>query len=76
MAIADATEEQTDESWHALDTEDTLGRLDVEVAVGLSDDEAVRRRERFGPNTLPTADRPQRSSRSPQRTVPGIGPGE
>ncbi len=41
-----------DGAWHALSPGQALGRLDTSEA-GLSDDEAARRLERYGPNALP-----------------------
>jgi len=39
-------------AWHTLTVQETLARLDVEIATGLSDTEVARRLARFGPNTL------------------------
>src|SRR3546814_9514062 len=47
--------------WHAIPAEDALGRLDAD-AEGLREDEAVRRRDRYGPNSLTPAEK-----RSPWR---------
>jgi Ca2+-transporting ATPase len=57
-AAAVASEErptETDSDWHALSVEETFDRLDAD-ADGLPTEEAVTRRERYGPNELPAAD--------------------
>ena len=37
---------------HATATEDIAGAVDVDPATGLTSDEAARRQERYGPNSL------------------------
>ena len=44
---------------HALTSEETARALDADLESGLSDSEAATRLERFGPNELPRADRPE-----------------
>jgi P-type Ca2+ transporter type 2C len=39
-------------TWHTLTVQETIARLDVDTATGLSDAEAAQRLVRFGPNTL------------------------
>jgi Ca2+-transporting ATPase len=48
--VAAPTKDTTE--WFRLSAEDVCRRLDVDPAVGLSPDEVVRRRERYGPNRL------------------------
>ena len=44
----------TSVEWHATSVADTAGRLEVDVAGGLSEAEAARRLATVGPNALPT----------------------
>jgi magnesium-transporting ATPase (P-type) len=41
--------------WHALNLEDVSHRVQSDIAHGLSQEEATRRRAQFGPNALPEA---------------------
>ena len=43
---------QIEHPWHALEAEEVLDKLEVELETGLSSEEAKRRLERFGPNEL------------------------
>ena len=43
--------------WHATTVEETLGVLDTDPALGLTDAEVNRRLSKYGPNLLPTAGR-------------------
>jgi magnesium-transporting ATPase (P-type) len=47
------SEASPDAPWHALDADDAVARLETHARQGLSDDEAKRRLERYGPNRLP-----------------------
>ena len=47
--LAPATEET---SWHCLETQEVLGKLGVEAAIGLREAEAGRRLTEFGQNEL------------------------
>ncbi|OQY91828.1 MAG: ATPase [Anaerolineae bacterium UTCFX2] len=38
--------------WHALDLEEVLDKFDTEAGIGLSDEEAAKRLEQYGPNQL------------------------
>src|SRR5207342_2793672 len=38
--------------WHALSAAEVCARLEVEPAVGLSEEQVVERRARYGPNKL------------------------
>lgn len=44
---------ETKAAWHALPVAEVTGRLRVDPAVGLSDEEARARLKEYGPNTLP-----------------------
>jgi magnesium-transporting ATPase (P-type) len=46
------TPPHTDSSWHALDVQAVLSELDSDPKGGLSTEEAARRLEQYGPNTL------------------------
>ena len=43
---------KSEDIWHALGTEEVLKQLDTFEEEGLSDEEAARRLEKFGPNQL------------------------
>ncbi len=47
--------ETTGAGWHARTAEDAAREVETDVATGLKESEAVARRARFGPNTLPIA---------------------
>lgn len=55
--MAEAQEESTVVTWHALGPKETLARLDSHDD-GLSGEEVERRQASHGPNTLPEEDRP------------------
>ncbi len=53
-AAANATTGQDVVAWYALSPDDVVARLAVDAGQGLSDGEAVRRLDQYGPNQLTT----------------------
>ena len=57
MISLNGTRENDARTWHALDSAAAVAAVDSHAAHGLTNDEAQRRLERFGPNALPEAQR-------------------
>ena len=55
IELDEPLESETPKSWHALDIQSTLARIDTDLAHGLSSDEVSRRLHRYGYNTIQTS---------------------
>jgi len=51
-------EPNSDYEWHSVTIEEVLAALETDPKRGLSEEEAARRLERYGPNTLRERPRP------------------
>jgi P-type Ca2+ transporter type 2C len=57
MNEEEKTANHQDQAWHALSDEDVLQEVESSTE-GLTEDEAARRLEEFGPNALPAPEPP------------------